>query len=546
MICLMRLILASSALLIIYIDPAEPDRYVGITYGALVLYTIYSAALYIISVRWNSLLGAFRQWSHWVDVAWYLLFIALSSGTNSLFFFFFFFPILVASFRHGFKSGLSVSVVSTVFFIVVGYAAAPGGSKFELNRFLLRPIYLLVLSYMMAYWGGFEIMLKRRLALLKEVMTLSNPRFGISRTIGSIMKRLCEFYDADHCLVISHDESSDGYIMRRVDRWDDGEATRPEPLAPELARLLLSIPQESAIIYKRARDKWMGRGSGYYAYDTEKCERVMGGTDACELLATTLDAESFITVPLRYRDQIIGRLYLASRHAAFNESDVDFLLHVIEQVVPIIDNIRLVDHLASDAAREERQKIARDIHDSVVQPYIGLQLGLAAINEKLSVGGFNIRNDVARLFDLTNTEIAEMRSYIKGLRGEDNKVESSLLLAVRRYAAKLSEATGLPIEVEAPATGIHINDRLAAEAFQMVTEGLSNIRRHTRSKSARLGFNFTEEHFLIEIENVVESAGATNPFTPRSIMGRAEALGGQARVERKESGATLILIEIPL
>jgi tRNA nucleotidyltransferase (CCA-adding enzyme) len=48
MVCLMRLVLSLSALIVIYIDPAEPDRFVAATYAALTLYILYSAALYFL------------------------------------------------------------------------------------------------------------------------------------------------------------------------------------------------------------------------------------------------------------------------------------------------------------------------------------------------------------------------------------------------------------------------------------------------------------------------------------------------------------------
>jgi GAF domain-containing protein len=60
-------------------------------------------------------------------------------------------------------------------------------------------------------------------------------------------------------------------------------------------------------------------------------------------------AESFITVPFRARDYIVGRLYLTSlRRRAFNTTDVDFLVQVLDHAMPVLDNIRLVDRLASD------------------------------------------------------------------------------------------------------------------------------------------------------------------------------------------------------
>ena len=212
-IAAMRLTLTVSALLIIYINPHEPDRFVALTYAVLTLYTLYSTVLYGLARLKSRLIASISHWTHWADVGWYTLLIALSSGTNSVFFFGFFFAILVASFRWGYASGLSVTLASTILFTGVGYLTAPAQPEFDLNRFLLRPVYLLVLGYMMAYWGGFETKLKRQLALLKEVSAISNPRFGVDRTIGGLMEQVRAYYDADSCMMLTREAGSEEYIL---------------------------------------------------------------------------------------------------------------------------------------------------------------------------------------------------------------------------------------------------------------------------------------------------------------------------------------------
>ena len=88
MIAAMRVLLALSALLVIYIDPLEPDRLVVPTYVALGGYAVYSVLLFFLSARLSRMFPFHVL--HWIDVSWYLLLISLSSGTNSIFFFFFF------------------------------------------------------------------------------------------------------------------------------------------------------------------------------------------------------------------------------------------------------------------------------------------------------------------------------------------------------------------------------------------------------------------------------------------------------------------------
>jgi signal transduction histidine kinase len=212
--------------------------------------------------------------------------------------------------------------------------------------------------------------------------------------------------------------------------------------------------------------------------------------------------------------------------------------------VPAVDNIRLVDRLASDAAEAERQRIARDLHDSVIQPYIGLQLGLAAIRQKLMTGQVDMRDDIERVITLTHSGIAELRRYVGGLK-DSREHESGLVSAVQRFARKFTEATSIAVRVEA-ATTMPVSDRLAAEVFQMVAEGLSNVRRHTISAWATIRLACHSDQLILCIENDSPEGSSANAFMPRSIMERAAALGGNTRVESNDPGGTVVIVEIPL
>src|SRR6266566_4461895 len=149
----MRLLLAVSALIFIWIDPLEPDRFVKLTYAALVLYVLYSFALYALARTQTQAMRTIRAWTHWLDVGWYSLLISLSSGTSSVFFFGFYFAIMVAAFRWGFWPGIRVTVASAVAFTAIARVARllrrrsmPGrasfgdwGAVYTPPRFPLRP-----------------------------------------------------------------------------------------------------------------------------------------------------------------------------------------------------------------------------------------------------------------------------------------------------------------------------------------------------------------------------------------------------------------------
>jgi signal transduction histidine kinase len=536
-----RCVLALSALIIIYVDPSEPDRLVKITYSTLALYTIYSASVYFLSRRRQS---AFRNIPlYWIDVAWYVVLVSLSSGTNSLFFFFFYFAILVASFRSGYRAGLDVTIVSATLFVSIGYFATP--TPIEPNRFLLRPICLASIGYLMAYWGGSETTHKRRLALLKDVSRSSNPRFGVDQTIGSIMNKLREFYGADTCLVINTGPVSNEHVLRRVDRSHADLGNRVEPVGTEAAQLL-SWPSEWAVTWHSHREKRWLRKTACSIYDFLSGERVKDVD--CETYASIADligSDSFITIPIYQRNTFRGRLYLTTKDQKFNYSDVDFLRQVMDHVMPMIDNIQLVDRLASQASEYERQRISRDLHDTAIQPYIGLKLGLAALRRKMSnddpaAGG------LAELVEMTDSVIRDLRTYVGGLQGAGSDQRINVLTSsVETHAKHLGEFYGIAVDVKI-ATTANMNERLAAEIFHIIREGVSNIKRHTNSANARIRMASSNGDIVLDIENDSAAGESRRTFIPRSITERAIALGGRVSVNVSEVGCTIVSVLIPM
>ena len=544
MIGLMRLTLAVSALVIIWIDPSEPNRLVEITYAALIVYVIYSAAVYLLSVRHRALLP--NAVTPWIDISCFLVFVALSSGTSSIFFYFFFLPILVASFREGFAAGFRVAVISSVLFTIVGYLTAPGGHDFELNRFLLRPVYLLVLGYMMAYWGGREIKHKQRLGFLREITSLSNPRFGVSYTVGSMLQQLQSFYDADSCLLVLVDPVYNNTRLYRLGRNQAAESVRGERIPENLEQLLLSLPDDVAVIHMGRPRLRLFHDSDEYVFDlTRKQECTAEWRAMIDSLATKLELGPFVSVPLHYRGKTVGRLYLEARQGVLGDSDVNFLIQVVEQIMPVIHNIRLLARLDRNAAEQERQRLARDLHDSVIQPYIGLQYKLAAIRNK-SAEGVDTSADLERLLDTTANEVKSLRGFVRGLK-EGDELGATFMSAVRRFAAQFAASYDLDVQVESKGR-VELNDHLAAELIRIVHEGLSNVRKHTEASFSKITVERAASAICLCIENnnAQENGEGLVAFVPRSITERTEELGGRVSIEQSLDGCTTVKIEIPL
>jgi signal transduction histidine kinase len=531
-------------LFVTYLDPSEPRYYVALTYVVLSLYCAYAFLLYLFFLRKPDLFPV-RQ-AHWIDLVWCLTLIALSSGTSSVFFFLFFFIIQIAAFRFGFHEGIKVTSASVLLFSVLGYLTAPHGEEFELNRTLLRPIYLGVLGYMISYWGGIELKLKQRLELIKDINNLYNPRFGTDLTISAILQKILVSFDVDSCLLIDPQSAPDGFFLRQCDRENPERAIYPQTLRSD--HPLLRLPGDSAVIYSKDAAAFRNpfkKKQNYLAFDPENGARVEEPARNGEVLADLLNARSFISVPFNARGNFAGRLFLTSETKTFDYSDIDFLRQIMSQAAPVVENVNLLDRLASEATEQQRQKISRDIHDGTVQPYIGIKLGLEALQIKHAQGE-DIAPDITRLVEIANSNITSIRGYINKLKGDAADTEKGVVLvsAIRQQAKKISEFYGVDIEVHAPVE-INVSDRLSAEIFQIVSEGLSNIKRHTKATAAAIKIACDEKTFYLEIQNNLADGAAVNDFVPKSMQGRATSLGGRLSVENHH-GQTKILINIPL
>jgi signal transduction histidine kinase len=545
----LRVILAIAGLLIIYLIPTSPGRYVAPTYYLLLACIAYSLVVYAVSRRRINFSRPVLQRLVWVDLAWYTVLIALTDGANSFFFFFYLFTIIVASSRAGYPFGLLVTVASAALCLAMSLVVPP--ENVDMPRFAMRPLTIVGLGYILSYWGGAEAALRKRMALLNDLSLVANPRFGVDWTIELILRRLLGFWDASYCLIVLvHEQDLDLYLVSS----DDPKRCQKVPVRSQSEVPFIDMSDSSALVYNDQPRRWTRRKS-YLSYDTRTRAVVSRALPAGEALAEFLSARSFVSVPLHYRERFRGRIVVSSVYPhAFDIGDAAFLQQVAGQALPLIENIRLVERLASDASEEERNRIARSVHDRVIQPYYGLQIGLKALHSVLvkghngnGAGGEEARKPaalLAELMSMTSDGIDELRQYVSGLK-QSRSGDTRLADSIRRFATKFENATGIHVKVTDNTEGFVGNDLLTSEIFQMAAEALSNVHRHTQARSARVALNLEGNVIRLQVEN--ERTKGMDPirFTPGSISDRAEALGGKTDVVL-EDDRTVLTVEVPL
>jgi signal transduction histidine kinase len=237
-------------------------------------------------------------------------------------------------------------------------------------------------------------------------------------------------------------------------------------------------------------------------------------------------------------------VYIGSRQQRYTRRDLVPLWHGAKHACILIESVWLADRLAREVASQERRRISRDLHDSAIQPYIGLKLGLEAMRRRLR-GSAELVGDLDELIKIARDGIGELRDYVGSLKkAEARKQVTSLLAAVRMQAKKFAEFYGIDAQVIAN-DDIPVSAPLQQEIMHIVREGLSNIRRHTCAERATINLREAHGQLLVEVINDNGQASKRG-FFPRSISERAKELGGRVSVQHRSGQRTVVAVELPL
>ena len=537
MIFSMRMLLAVTALLTLFINPLHVDGSVMLPWLVLSIYLVNSAVLLLLLFLQQPLVQG--RLIYWLDVLWYGLIVFCTGGAESIFFLFFFFVILTSSFQRGLDEGARITLASCV---LLALASIVASSALNVPKFLLRITFVMALGYMIAYWGGASVLQKRRLALLREVSLLSNPRFGVDHTIALILQKVRLFFGASSCILIMREDGAQSWQLRTALDESAGRAGRASEMTDAAVAPLMVFGVRAKVLYAPSPFARFGWSSALVSSERGKSKWEVLDEALALPLAELFDAHSFISVPLPLRKGE-GRIFVISPKFNFSRQDTRFLSQLVVQTFPIIENITMLDRLASGAAYRERQKIARDLHDSTIQPYIGLRHGLSALHASASADN-PLLPELDKLIDMSAQVIGDLRQAAQAVRRGLQTDEPELLIALRRQAGQMQKFFGVSIDIVADSQ-FAVSDRLAAEVFQIVNEGMSNIRKHTTARSGRVVLRCDASCLSVSIEN--EHVGAASAeFMPASITERAMALGGSVRIAMLSGNTTAVQIDIPV
>jgi signal transduction histidine kinase len=263
---------------------------------------------------------------------------------------------------------------------------------------------------------------------------------------------------------------------------------------------------------------------------------------------------SFLGMPITAQGEVVGRLYLTNKLGAseFSPDDQALVEMVALHAGIANDNTRLHDQVRRLAIVDERDRISRDLHDSVIQAIYAQTLAREDVPLMLAGAPTEARRRVDDAIDALHGVIRDIRNFIFGLRPVLLE-EGTLATGLAQLATELHRNGAVTVAVEVDDPGQRVADlpvETVAELLAISREALSNIARHAAASRATVALELTARELRLEIGDDgrgfdAERGGASGHHGLANMRARSSALGAAFSVTSGADGGTRIIVVLP-
>jgi len=259
---------------------------------------------------------------------------------------------------------------------------------------------------------------------------------------------------------------------------------------------------------------------------------------------------AFIGAPIRVRGDVFGNLYLTEKRGGgpFSVEDEAAVVALAAVAGSAIANVKLSVRSRELSVVRERDRIGRDLHDTVIQNLYATGLGLQAA-QRSGVDAADVQVRIGRAIESIDATVKEIRSTIFALHdvpSQDRRPRTRLLAVVEEMASLL----GFPprVRLEGPIDTVVDRD-LADHLVPVLRESLTNVAKHARASTAVVRVEVIGG--MLELEVVDDGVGLpdalrVNGMGVANVRERAELLGGEALFASVVGGGARVLWRVPL
>ena len=543
-IAAVRVALAATSLFAVWLDPAEPARNVVLTYNLHASYLAY--ALVVAAFMWRrSTSGVWPMATLVADIGAASVFQYLTTGPSSPFFVYFVFSLFCAALRWGWRSTVRTAVVVLITFVTISFALTRtlGATEFELNRFVIRFMYLIMVTVLLVYLGQHEARLR---ADIQRLARWPLVRAGESRNAApNVLEHAAGIIGAGRATVV-WDGDDEPWVY--VASWSASGFITGKHAPTELDPVVPPQLDDAAIVCADA----LTCDALSIVSRTGTLEE-WRGLPVHPALVPRLLGTGFASAPFR-TESVSGRVFFTDLPTSTVE-----LLPLLEvlgrEIGASLDQLHAYERSQQLAVIEDRIRLARDLHDGVLQALTGIRLEL----QSMAAEPVSAPQKADRLLALERAlaiEQRELRCFIQDLRPSAATAQTgSLSDRLDELRKRIALEWKAPITVRVSPMSFLMPPAVDHAIPFMVHEGIVNALKHGHPSRVTVDVQVTDRVVRIVVSDdgggfpqvgrfdhaaLVRSNGG-----PISLRERVAALGGEMVIDSSGAGAR-VEMSLPL
>jgi signal transduction histidine kinase len=258
---------------------------------------------------------------------------------------------------------------------------------------------------------------------------------------------------------------------------------------------------------------------------------------------------SWIGVPLMVRNEVIGALALDKHEPGFyDDEDGQTVLAFANQAAIALENAKLYDRSQEQYILQERNRLARELHDSLSQSLFSMVLNAEAANLFFDAEPDKARQQIQVLYETANAALKEMRTLIFELRPA-NLEQEGLAAVLTKHAKMISERHGFEVRVDVVGQR-RLPLPIEKALFRIAQEALNNVVKHAQASQVIITLSTQDSLAKMTVEDNGVGLGTLtqrpNSLGLTSMRERAEQLGGTFEIGPVPGGqGTRVRVTVP-
>ena len=515
--------IARLALAAVFLVATLSDRRLAPTGDVVVLTFYLGFAAIVLMLIWNNwwidarIAGA----GHAIDVIFFMIVVLWPEGYARPYFLFFVFLLLSASIRWGWRATAFTAAVAILLYFTAGlFVARPAGAGFELQRFIIRSGYLVVLSFILIWFG-----LRRRFST--SVIVGDGP-------VENDAEANSPFQTAfRHAKAVLRARAGLGFWIH-----PDGEQEALCIFGDQAERLVLrsivGLPA-NVFLFSVAKDRALT------GFDAPRPQFRKASALIDEDVLGHISSDQGLAVPVR--SQLGSGLLLFWSIDNLHSDHLDLGGQLSTQLAQLMEHRALISARQDAAIARERMSLARDLHDGIVQFLAGSTYRIEAISRSVAD-----REDVAaHLRDLKEMMLLEqedLRTSMAALRTDRISLTQAAAEAAG-LSSRLARHWQIECKFETNTQDAMIAARLHLDLLQTIREAVANAARHASARNVDIRLHGDDDQIELTIADDGQSSNDVPETGPWSIRERVEEAGGTMAMRSSEEG-TKLCVRFPI